>query len=61
MSPTSFSNCIFIVTGAASGIGRQVALQAASNGAAVIATDVNAIELHETKQLGSQQGLQMDA
>ncbi|MDQ6814743.1 MAG: SDR family NAD(P)-dependent oxidoreductase [Bacteroidota bacterium] len=60
MSTTSFSNCVFIITGAASGIGRQVALQAASNGATVIATDVNVIALNETKQLGAQQGLQMD-
>ncbi|MCW3107106.1 MAG: short-chain dehydrogenase, partial [Segetibacter sp.] len=60
MSTSNFSNCVLIVTGAASGIGRQVALQAASQGAIVIAADINTTELNETKHLGLQQGLQME-
>lgn len=60
MSLRDFSNCVLVVTGAASGIGRQVALQAASDGAVVIAADNNTTALDETKQLGLKQGLQMD-
>lgn len=55
-----FTNNVLVVTGAGSGIGRQVALQAASRGAVVIAADVNTATLAETKQLGEKQGLQMD-
>jgi butyryl-CoA dehydrogenase len=56
---TAFSNNVFIVTGAGSGIGRQVALQAAMSGADVIATDINTTTLQETKQIAAGQGLQM--
>ncbi len=51
-----FSHSVVLVTGAASGIGRQLALQAATRGAAVIATDVNAELLEETKTLAQKQG-----
>lgn len=43
---------VAVITGAASGIGRAVALQALAEGAAVLATDVNAERLAETGQLG---------
>ncbi|GEO10134.1 SDR family NAD(P)-dependent oxidoreductase [Segetibacter aerophilus] len=55
-----FNNCVVVVTGAASGIGRQLALQAADRGAFVIAADINAVPLEETKQLGARKGLQME-
>lgn len=42
-----------IITGAGSGIGRQLAIQAAAEGAQVIATDINEAGLAETKQLSS--------
>jgi NAD(P)-dependent dehydrogenase (short-subunit alcohol dehydrogenase family) len=42
-------NQIVLVTGAASGIGRQVAIQAAQRGAYVIATDLNEAGLVETQ------------
>jgi NAD(P)-dependent dehydrogenase (short-subunit alcohol dehydrogenase family) len=56
---TDFLNNVFIVTGAGSGIGRQIALQAAMRGAEVLAADINKTMLHETQQIGEQQGLQM--
>ena len=43
-------NHIVIVTGAASGIGQQVAIQAAERGGYVIATDINAEGLEITKK-----------
>ena len=43
-------NHIVIVTGAASGIGQQVAIQAAERGGCVIATDLNAEGLEITKK-----------
>jgi NAD(P)-dependent dehydrogenase (short-subunit alcohol dehydrogenase family) len=46
-----FSNAVVLITGAASGIGRSLAVQAAQRGASVIATDINQIELAETNQL----------
>ena len=55
-----FANTVFVVTGAGSGIGRQVALQAAMAGAAVIATDINTATLAETSQIGQGQGLEME-
>lgn len=48
-----FQNTTVIITGAGSGIGRQLTIQAAANGAHVIATDVNEAGLTETKQLAS--------
>jgi NAD(P)-dependent dehydrogenase (short-subunit alcohol dehydrogenase family) len=55
-----FSNCVLIVTGAASGIGRHVALQAARHSALVIAADINNLALAETKSIGIDEGLQME-
>lgn len=51
---------VLIVTGAGSGIGRQVALQGARDGATVIASDNNAATLEETKQMGDKEGLQIE-
>lgn len=52
----AFTNAVVIITGAASGIGRELALQAAERGAAVVATDINAAALEETKKMVSQKG-----
>lgn len=60
MQTAAFSNTVLIVTGAASGIGRQLALQAARLGSHVIASDVNIDELEQTKKLGLQQGVQLE-
>jgi butyryl-CoA dehydrogenase len=57
---THFLNNVFVVTGAGSGIGRQVALQAARGGAAIIAADINTATLAETKQLAEQLGMQIE-
>ena len=48
-----FQNTTVIITGAGSGIGRQLTIQAAAEGAHVIATDVNEAGLAETKQQAS--------
>lgn len=45
---SQIKDSVFIVTGAASGIGRALAMQAADAGARVIATDVNETGLNET-------------
>ena len=55
-----FQDSVLIVTGAASGIGRQLALQGAKRGAVVIAGDKNTAALAETKQMGASDGLQME-
>lgn len=46
-----FTNTTILITGAGSGIGRELALQSAKQGAQVIATDVNEASLAETNQL----------
>jgi len=46
-----FQNSISIVTGAASGIGQQLAIQLSEKGSRVIATDINEKGLEETKAL----------
>lgn len=48
-----FSNTVIIVTGAASGIGQQLAAQASSQGASVIAVDVDEAGLNETRKMGN--------
>lgn len=48
-----FQNATVLITGAGSGIGRQLTIQAAVEGAQVIATDVNEAGLAETRQLSS--------
>jgi butyryl-CoA dehydrogenase len=45
-----YTDSIFIVTGAASGIGRELAIQSALLGAAVIAVDLNSEGLQETRK-----------
>ncbi|MDB5248141.1 MAG: family NAD(P)-dependent oxidoreductase [Segetibacter sp.] len=60
MSSSSFSNATLIVTGAASGIGRQIALQASERGAEVIAADINVKALQETREIALNQGLRME-
>jgi NAD(P)-dependent dehydrogenase (short-subunit alcohol dehydrogenase family) len=45
-----FQHTTVIITGAGSGIGRQLTIQAAAGGAHVIATDVNEAGLAETRQ-----------
>ena len=42
---------VALITGAGSGIGRETALLFASEGAAVVAVDVNAAPAHETVQM----------
>ncbi|CCH51187.1 short chain dehydrogenase [Fibrisoma limi BUZ 3] len=48
---TPFENATVIITGAGSGIGRQLTIQAAAKGAQVIATDINEDALAETARL----------
>lgn len=48
---SQIKDSVFIVTGAASGIGRALAIQAAAAGAKVIATDINEAGLNETASL----------
>ena len=57
MRINNFENSVIIVTGAASGIGREVALQAAQRGASVLAADRNEAELEKTKALAQQNSL----
>lgn len=45
-------NSFIVITGAASGIGQQLAIQASRAGAVVIATDINEAGLEETKKAG---------
>lgn len=52
----AFTNTVVIITGAASGIGRELALQAGGRGAIVVATDINAAALEETKRMVLQKG-----
>jgi butyryl-CoA dehydrogenase len=51
-----FNNANTIITGAGSGMGRQMALQASKRGARVIAVDYNTTTLDETKALAQAQG-----
>jgi NAD(P)-dependent dehydrogenase (short-subunit alcohol dehydrogenase family) len=55
-----FHNSTVIITGAASGMGHELALQAASKGARVIATDVNETGLAETAALAAKQGFMLE-
>jgi short-subunit dehydrogenase len=57
---SKIKDSFLIVTGAASGMGREIAIQAAQKGATVIGTDINAAELNETAQLVTQKGLNME-
>ena len=59
---SQIKDSVFIVTGAASGIGRALAIQAAAAGAKVIATDLNETGLAETISLakGTIEGYSLD-
>ncbi|GAB3165463.1 SDR family NAD(P)-dependent oxidoreductase [Telluribacter humicola] len=56
MSSSTFQDSVILITGAASGIGRQLAIQGAARGASILATDIDTTGLRETKTLASQQG-----
>jgi 3-oxoacyl-[acyl-carrier protein] reductase len=56
-----FDNRTAIVTGAAHGFGRAIALNFASLGARVVACDVLAAELDETARLAKEQGTALEA
>ncbi|GAB3554325.1 SDR family NAD(P)-dependent oxidoreductase [Spirosoma fluminis] len=49
----SFENTTVIITGAGSGIGRQLTIQAAEQGARVVATDISESGLAQTRQLST--------
>jgi butyryl-CoA dehydrogenase len=54
-----FKNSVVVITGAASGIGQQLAIQASQLGAAVIATDINVPGLEETRKAGNDIKIQL--
>jgi butyryl-CoA dehydrogenase len=54
-----FENSLVIITGAASGIGQQLAIQASRTGAAVIATDINSSGLEQTREAGNDIRIQL--
>ena len=56
MSTSKFSNALVIITGAASGMGQHMAIQAAKRGGTVIATDVNETGLIETQTMAKNLG-----
>lgn len=58
---TQIKNSLFIITGAASGIGQAVAVAAARAGAYVLATDVNQTGLDQTVAAATQAGGRADA
>ena len=57
MRVNAFNNSVVLVTGAASGIGRELAIQAAQRGAHVLASDINSQTLEETRALANNKGL----
>ncbi|HWB64029.1 MAG TPA: SDR family NAD(P)-dependent oxidoreductase [Chitinophagales bacterium] len=56
MANSVFSNAVAVITGAASGMGRYMAIQAAERGAYVIALDKNADGLAETESMAKAKG-----
>jgi NAD(P)-dependent dehydrogenase (short-subunit alcohol dehydrogenase family) len=56
MGNSAFNGAVTIITGAASGMGRFMAIQAAQRGAYVIATDINTAGLEETKTMAQSAG-----
>lgn len=56
MGTTRLQDRLAVVTGAASGIGRATTLQLVSEGATLVATDVNADRLRETAELAAADG-----
>ena len=53
MSSSLFQSSVILITGAASGIGRQLAVQGAARGASILATDIDSKGLLETKNLAT--------
>ncbi len=53
---SKFTNAVVIITGAASGMGQYMAIQAAQRGGSVIATDVNDAGLKETQAMAQAAG-----
>lgn len=56
MKTSKFTNAVVIITGAASGMGQHMAVQAAQKGGYVIATDVNETGLAETQAMAKALG-----
>ena len=56
-----FNSCVAVVTGAGSGIGRQLACQLADAGAQLAISDINADNLEDTRQQVSACGAKVDA
>jgi short-subunit dehydrogenase len=56
MKVSKFTNAVVIITGAASGMGQQMAVQAAQRGGSVIGTDVNEKGLAETQAMAQKVG-----
>lgn len=58
---TKIKDSVCIITGAASGMGRELAIQAAKRGASrIIATDISPSELAETEKLVAQVGFKLE-
>ncbi|MFA9469964.1 MAG: SDR family NAD(P)-dependent oxidoreductase, partial [Deltaproteobacteria bacterium] len=55
-----FSDKVAVVTGGASGVGRAIAAQLASEGAKVIIADVDADAIAQTREELASQGLTVD-
>jgi NAD(P)-dependent dehydrogenase (short-subunit alcohol dehydrogenase family) len=55
------ANKVAIISGIASGIARECALQFAREGAIVLGSDVNTSEAHQTVELAKQEGLTIEA
>lgn len=60
MKTSKFKNAVVIITGAASGMGQYMAIQAAQRGGHVIATDVNEKGLVETQAMAQAVGFHID-
>jgi NAD(P)-dependent dehydrogenase (short-subunit alcohol dehydrogenase family) len=56
MANSTFNGAVAVITGAASGMGRFMAIQAAQRGARVIAVDINVAGLDETKAMAQVSG-----
>jgi NAD(P)-dependent dehydrogenase (short-subunit alcohol dehydrogenase family) len=60
MKTSKFTNAVVIITGAASGMGQYMAVQAAQRGGYVIATDVNVKGLVETQAMAHSLGFTIE-
>ena len=60
MKTSKFANAVVVITGAASGMGQYMAIQAAQKGGHVIATDVNEKGLAETQAMAQAVGFTLD-